>query len=280
MSHWNMKSSFESGARLFSERQVLFDRDYFENGRITGKSAYQNYRWLSGLTIEMCKTIISNLDIGESETILDFGCAKGFMVKAFRMLGRECYGADISVYAIAQAPEDVRPFLNLIEMPRDIALIGDRPFDWVVAKDVLEHVPHEEIDEVLGQLSDISHKTLFVIPLGDGNRYYVPENELDTTHIIREDSDWWVERFKRSGWGVIRTTFRMPPVKERHAGWERGTGFFVLRSRRAAAREALVFPRGPSEQAESITDCLTPKGSGGDRIRGTSEREFWKPVSG
>ena len=80
-----------------------YDEDYFERGVETGKSLYSNYRWIPELTIPICAELIMQLKIGPEDTILDFGCAKGFIVKALRLLHREAYGVDISEYAIKQA---------------------------------------------------------------------------------------------------------------------------------------------------------------------------------
>ena len=40
------------------------------------------------------------LPIAEGERILDFGCAKGFLVKAMRILDVAAQGVDVSKYAI------------------------------------------------------------------------------------------------------------------------------------------------------------------------------------
>jgi len=68
-----------------------YDEEYFESGLATGKSCYLNYRWLPELTIKMAHNIIRYLDLKENEKILDYGCAKGYLVKAFRILDIEAY---------------------------------------------------------------------------------------------------------------------------------------------------------------------------------------------
>ena len=73
-----------------------YDEDYFERGIESGKSLYTNYRWIPELTIPMCSFLNEQLGIGQSENVLDFGCAKGFIVKAMRLLGRNAYGVDLN----------------------------------------------------------------------------------------------------------------------------------------------------------------------------------------
>ena len=92
-----------------------FNKDYYENGISSGLSLYTNYKWMPDLTIPMAFRIIEILNIKESDSILDFGCAKGYMVKSFRMLYRDAYGVDISDYAISNCDKEVENYLLKIE---------------------------------------------------------------------------------------------------------------------------------------------------------------------
>ena len=51
----------------------------------------------------MAQVIIDYLDIHRGQKILDIGCAKGYLVKALRWLGRDAYGFDISDYALEKS---------------------------------------------------------------------------------------------------------------------------------------------------------------------------------
>ncbi len=92
---------------------AVYDADYYERGVESGKSCYSNYRWLPELTIPMAMVLIDTLGIRPDQRVLDFGCAKGFVTKALRMLRRDAWGIDISRYALSQAPEDIKPYVSL-----------------------------------------------------------------------------------------------------------------------------------------------------------------------
>jgi len=207
----------------------LYDEHYFEHGHEIGKSLYTNYRWLPEMTIAMASHLVWQLHIDYDQTILDFGCAKGYLVLALRILKRQAYGVDISTYAIEQCPKEIEPFVRVIE-PDDSLLSPDGDlYDWVFAKDVLEHIPYENIDHILRSIRRVGKKLFAVIPIGENGRYIVPSYENDVTHCIRESIDWWIQRFTKAGFKPVWSSYHMPYIKENYSCWERGNGFFFLR---------------------------------------------------
>lgn len=199
---------------------MAFDEDYFERGIETGVSLYSSYRWLPELTLPMAHEIIMALGLRKTDAIVDFGAAKGFLVKALRLLKHHAWGVDISDYARVAAPDDVKAFLHP-------SLSEFKGIDWVISKDVLEHVPYEKIDGVLREIAHAARRAFIIVPLGDGKRYNAPEYEKDKTHIIREDLMWWSNRFLRAGLHVERASTDMPLIKA--ARCRHSDGFFVLR---------------------------------------------------
>lgn len=168
---------------------MRFDRDYYENGEALGRSCYTDYRWMPELTMPLVHEIIVGMGIGYGDRILDFGCAKGFMVRAFREMGYlNTTGIDISEYAVgcADSPHVVRSTYQAIDGKHDI----------IIAKDVLEHMSEDEAVIALSYLTKALYpggKILVVVPLGDGEAYNIPDMELDDTHVIRQPIAWWMK---------------------------------------------------------------------------------------
>ena len=129
---------------LFKPGQY-FDEDYYERGAETGKSLYSHYRWMPELTIPMCHHIAKYLELKETDKVLDFGCAKGFSVYGLRLLGYKAYGVDVSEYAVKKSPEDIRKWLGVIE-PQEDLVCAEGGYDWILCKDILEHIPYENIE--------------------------------------------------------------------------------------------------------------------------------------
>src|ERR1019366_3070489 len=72
---------------------IAYDADYYLRGKQTGVSLYEDYRWMPELTVPMVGAIRDHLFIEQGETVLDFGCARGYIVKAFREVFEiEAYG--------------------------------------------------------------------------------------------------------------------------------------------------------------------------------------------
>lgn len=203
-----------------------YDEDYFLRGRETGKSLYENYRWMPDLTIPMVQAIAQHLNIGYAHNILDFGCARGYVVRVFRELGYNAYGVDVSEWAIRNADESVKPYLNWCENSPPLL---DGEYDWIIAKDVLEHI--EYVDLAINDLMRVASKGVFaVVPLSDfdGVPYTVPEYEMDVTHIQRKSLISWAKLFIRTGWSV-EVRYRLPGVKDNYAHHPKGNGFITAR---------------------------------------------------
>ena len=199
----------------------VFDEKYFEDGVRHRVSAYENYRWMPERTIREASSIINNIKF---DTVLDYGCAKGFMVHALRLLGKEAYGADVSEYAVENCHPKVKEYLQVIETTEQ--LTGG--WDLIIAKDVLEHIPKDLIPAVLSELRRRC-KTLFVaVPLGDGKRYRIREYEMDVTHVVREPEEWWLTTIVDAGFKIKYFDYEFGHLKENWTGnHPHGNAFIV-----------------------------------------------------
>ena len=185
----------------------VFDEKYFEDGVRHRVSAYENYRWMPERSIREASSIINNISF---TTVLDFGCAKGFMVHALRLLGKEAHGVDVSEYAITNCHPKVKEYLTVVDTAEDIK----GGWDLIIAKDVLEHIPKEEIPSVLAALRRRC-KTIFVaVPLGDGTRYRIREYEMDITHVTKEPEEWWLTTLVDAGFKIKYFDYEFGHLKE------------------------------------------------------------------
>jgi hypothetical protein len=184
------------------------------------------------LTIRMAHHMTRILPIRLGETVLDYGCAKGYLVKALRLLDINAFGCDISSYAIKNVDDSVKRYCEKIppELP-PVPFPGLR-FSWIVTKDVLEHMSERDIHWFLSSTAHRCDSMFHVIPLGDGCKFTVPEYERDTTHVTAWPADKWISKFRAYGWNNITYGTEVMGIKELWTSlYETGNGFFWLRRR-------------------------------------------------
>lgn len=116
-----------------------------------------------------------------------------------------------------------------------------RKFQWIVSKDVLEHLNEPVLNRFLDEAREHTERMFHVVPLADEKGVFiVPEYERDITHVLRKPSEWWRTRFEERGWHCVRFTRVVPGVKENWTTrYPLGNGFFVLqRVQRRLRRKA------------------------------------------
>lgn len=200
----------------------FYDADYFENGIKSGKSWLVNYRWMPRRTFREAFAYIDCLGLDESCHVLDFGCAKGFMVRALRELEIPTDGCDISEYALSYAPAGCWNSLNPSSWD------GKR-YTHVISKDVFEHLSPKQLEEILNRLYKIAPIMMCVVPLGDNGVYRIKEYDMDASHIIAENEEWWTKKFAESKWKVSNSYYHVPGLKDNWVSTPNGNQVFILR---------------------------------------------------
>jgi len=209
----------------------IYNREYFEDGLATGKSLYTGFRWMPERSFREAIAIIDACEIKPGvEAVLDFGCAKGFLVKALRLLNRDAFGCDVSRYAVCTADPSIRQFIRLCTPVEPFPFEG-KVFDLCIAKDVLEHLEEDELDGVLEILSEWSRRIFVAIPIGDGKRFIVPEYNYDATHKIAQTTKWWEKMFKFHNLEIEKTMMLLKGIKDNWSHYEQGNRFYVLRGK-------------------------------------------------
>lgn len=200
-----------------------FTEDYFVRGKETGLSNFENYRWLPDNTISMATHLKRYLGLKDNESIFDFGCARGYLVKAMRMLNVQAWGYDISEWAIQNCDPEVKPFVS--------NHLNGASYSAIFCKDVAEHIPPAELRGVVHWMQGASNKIFFIVPLSkETNGDYVHEKEEnDKTHVNRWTLPDWLRFFEScSPSFVVSGSYRYPGLKPGCYEVECGYGFITL----------------------------------------------------
>jgi len=194
-----------------------FTKDYYEDGIRKHISGYENYKWMPTRSIPEALDIQEYFDFN---TCVDYGCAKGFLVHALRIIGCDAYGEDISEYAVTNCHPEVEEY---------ISLPNETKYDLLICKDVLEHIEVKDIPGVLENFKDKSHQFFFTIPLGDNDRFRIREYEVDITHVTKKDEEWWINMFESQGFKLSKFSYQFGSIKKKWIDqYPYGNGFFVL----------------------------------------------------
>lgn len=202
----------------------FYDKDYFENGRQSGKGWLENYRWMPRRSFREAFAVIDHLGLDDKSYVLDVGCAKGFIVRALRELDIRADGCDISNYALSFAPKGC---WNCSEWDKHL----DFGYTHAFAKDVLEHLTIGQLDKLLQDLRNIAPVFMCVVPMGNDGVYRIPEYHTEISHIIAEDEIWWTKKFIENGWQIEKFNHHISGLKDNWQAFADGVGncVFVLK---------------------------------------------------
>jgi hypothetical protein len=159
----------------------------------------------------------------KDEKVLDFGCAKAFSVYALRLLGIDAYGVDMSEYAIKESPKEVENYIRVIKQYEEF----DQQYGIILAKDVLEHIPYEDLEKQLRIFYRSGQKVFIIVPLGSNGKYFIDSYEADKSHFIREDLDWWTKQVENVGYTITESTYDLGPFKKNWQFNPKGNGLII-----------------------------------------------------
>jgi 2-polyprenyl-3-methyl-5-hydroxy-6-metoxy-1,4-benzoquinol methylase len=176
-----------------------YDTDYFENGR---KSNWRDgYTWqgFAALFRETAEFLTTMLP--ESESFLDAGCAKGFLVRTLRERGKEAWGFDHSTWAIEHAEESAKSFLRLAVVDE---FEFDRAFDVTLSFFLLESLTESQALTFLKRARKRTrHALVAVIHTCEDkpSAEQLADDDRDLSHITLRSRAWWHDLISRAGWG-------------------------------------------------------------------------------
>lgn len=213
-----------------------YDGTYFGEGRDAsgdraGRSGYARY-----------DRIASNADIAgwllwrnfRVRSVLDVGCATGYLVEVLRELGVDAIGCDFSAYAVDHATPGAIGHIRVASVFSGLPW-PDGHFELVTVLETLEHLPPDQVPHVLRELRRVSGGYLYAtIPsfgrnvsgpdghyegkvrpelvaayMARGPDYAgpVPREDLEVDadgrpiegHLTIGSFEWWTDRFAEAG---------------------------------------------------------------------------------
>lgn len=138
------------------------------------------------------------------KSVLDCGCAKGYLVYAFNELGIEACGIDISEYAIAQSPESVRASLFNVDVNSEKLPFEDQQFDMVTAIELVEHM--QNYNHLISEIKRVLRPggiVFITTPKGHWDIFLRIFVGREPTHINVHSKSFWIRAFESQGFHYV-----------------------------------------------------------------------------
>jgi SAM-dependent methyltransferase len=258
----------------------LFDAHYFASS--CGRPYRRDETWL-GFFDSIAARIVSDI---QPESVLDAGCALGFLVEKLRQRGVEAFGLDISNYAIQNVHPDIQPYCWI----GSVAEPFPQKYDLIVCIEVLEHLDKAGAESAVANLCRHSHQVLFSS---------TPFDYKEATHFNVQPPEYWAELFARQGffrdidfdasfltpWAVL---YRRKQALLHRMVRDYERKFFLLWKENADLRELTVEMRDQvatlSNQAANLSNQVVEldreMNTVANQLRDIRESRSWKFIQG
>ncbi len=218
MAEINLMAFYPQGKGRNAERPAIteedrriskqFGRDHFDGDRRYG---YGGYNYHPRFWTDTVKYIRDYYHLRDDASILDIGCAKGFMLYDFQQLMPKARlaGVDVSEYAIANALDPVKPFVrvgNAKALP-----YPDKSYDLVLAINTIHNLSYDDCRRSLREIQRLSQQNAFVMVDAyrtDEERRAMEKWVLTAETLLHVDG--WLQLFADAGytgdyyWWIVR----------------------------------------------------------------------------
>lgn len=194
---------------------TVYTKNYYEN--VCAHGEYGDTDTYEPFYANIARNLV---DIYQPKTVLDVGCAIGYLVKALRDLGVDAYGVDASEYAVRSVPDEMRAYCYLGNVVHGLPKELQQKFDLVINIEVAEHIYEEDVPVYLDNLCTCSDVIVFSSS---------PTDFEDKTHVNVQQIEYWSKKFAQRGFYrdlLADVTFISPQA--------------VIFERREVSREKLV----------------------------------------
>lgn len=169
--------------RRISQNREFYGREYWSGDKA---KAWGGGDYADGPAQEILAGVVRRHVLPAGGSVLEVGCAFGFLVRRLRADGYRVTGCDLSGYCLAQAVPEAAGRLQAASV---LALpYRDRSFDLVLCFEVLEHLPEELIPAAIAELKRVSRGLLLVSVPSYGENEFGPYGLR--FHLDPENADW------------------------------------------------------------------------------------------
>lgn len=163
----------------------IYATQYHENSNY-GKTEEQNTGWEPDSVIKLAHARAIIQVLPHVKKVLIGGCPSGMGVVAFRQLGIDCWGFDISHDLGRIVLPKVKQYIRWGSMT-DIPFETGEQFDCFVTTDVLEHVQLKYVDHMFREMVRLNFRWM---------AHLINHTSIQPDHMTLKPLKWWETRAK------------------------------------------------------------------------------------
>lgn len=164
-------------------RERVFNKSYFNGGHEHGGYAHM------GLSDFPCHNLTAQHVLDRKpESVLEVGCARGYVLKRIQDAGIRGQGIEISKHCYLTRVCDPVVRWDVCKTPWPF---GNKEFDLVYSVAVMEHIPEQHLSAVIEEMARVGKRVLHGVDFGEH------DDGFDKTHTSLHNRDWWFNRFAK-----------------------------------------------------------------------------------
>lgn len=191
----------ERGETKTPEQRAIarqFGKEFFDGSRDTG---YGGFGYMPRFWEPVVPTFQDHWDLKSGDSILDVGCAKGFMLYDMQRLipGLKIRGIDISEYAIENGHPPVKDFLSVASC--DDLPFEDDSFDVTISVTTVHNMDYDGCIKTLREIERVSRRGSFITVDAyhdDEEKKRMEAWNLTAQTVLHVDE--WRELFDKAGY--------------------------------------------------------------------------------
>lgn len=191
----------ERGATKSEEDRALarqFGKDFFDGDR---KNGYGGFNYMPRFWQPVIPTFQEYWELTPASSLLDVGCAKGFMLYDLSLLipGITVKGIDVSSYAIENALDEMKPHVsvaNATDLPFE-----SNSFDVVISINTVHNLERNECAKALQEIERVSKGKSYITV--DAYRNEEEKKRMFDWNLTAKtimSVDEWIEFFDKIGY--------------------------------------------------------------------------------
>jgi SAM-dependent methyltransferase len=151
----------------------IYNRKYFESYQGGG------FLWDFPSNELIARKLVSTYS---PQSVLELGCARGYVIKRLQDRGIRVQGVDVSKHAWMTRVCDPIIKHDLLECPWSL---GTQEFDLCFTQNLLEHIPESKLEAFVEELNRVSNRGVHAVV------FQGTPAQSDSTRCTLKTKDWW-----------------------------------------------------------------------------------------